>query len=68
MANATDEPASPAGTEPAGTIRGVLTDLSEVAEELPVSAARIEHVARLLDRLSEELTEAAAMLRGQPAP
>jgi hypothetical protein len=60
------EPAPPA--EPAGTIGGVLTDLSELAGELPISAARIEHVARLLERLSEELTEAAAMLRGQPAP
>ena len=51
--------------EPAGTISGVLTDLTEVAGELPVSAARIEHVARILDRLSEEIAEAAAMLRDQ---
>ena len=52
------------------TIGGVLTDLIEVAERFPVvPAAEVEATARILDRLSEELGEAAAMLRGrQPEP
>jgi hypothetical protein len=51
------------------TVGAVLTDLVEVAERLPVPAERAEETARILDRLSEEITEAAAMLRGTwPAP
>jgi hypothetical protein len=50
-------------TEPAGTIGGVLTDLAEVAERLPVPPDKAEAVARKLDRLAEEITEAAGMLR-----
>jgi hypothetical protein len=55
-------PANPAVTA-TQTIGGVLTDLVEVAERLPVPPAEIEHTARILDRLSEELAEAAGMLR-----
>lgn len=51
----------------AATIGGVLTDLVEVAGRLPVPADQIEHTARILDRLAEELAEAAALLR-QTAP
>ena len=45
------------------TIGGVLTDLLEVAERLPVPADHTERIARILDRLAEELGEAAALLR-----
>jgi hypothetical protein len=66
MANPTDQPASPAAA--VATIGGVLTDLAEVAAQLPVPAPEIEHVARILDRLSEEIAEAAAMLRSAATP
>jgi hypothetical protein len=45
------------------TVAGVLTDLVEIAERLPVHPDQTEHTARILDRLAEELAEAAAMLR-----
>lgn len=54
--------------EAAQTIGGVLTDLVEVAETLPVPADEIERVARILDRLSEEIAEAAGMLRAALRP
>jgi hypothetical protein len=44
-------------------IGGVVTDLVEVAGRLPVPADQAERVASILDRLSEELAEAAGMLR-----
>jgi hypothetical protein len=50
----------------AETISGVLTDLGEVADQLAsgeVSGFTSERNARILDRLAEELGEAAAMLR-----
>jgi len=57
-----------AEVEAVATVGSVLTDLVEVAERLPVPADQAEPVARILDRLSEEITEAAAMLRGaEPA-
>jgi hypothetical protein len=46
------------------TVGGVLTDLVEVAERLPVPPGQADATARILDRLSEEIAEAAAMLRG----
>jgi hypothetical protein len=53
----------------AETISGVLTDLGEVAGQLassePVTGFTAERNARILDRLAEELGEAAAMLRAQ---
>jgi hypothetical protein len=60
--------ASPAhGQNPAieaiETVGGVVTDLVEVAELLPVPASEAERVAQILDRLSEELAEAAGLLR-----
>jgi hypothetical protein len=45
------------------TVGGVLTDLVELAKRLPVPAGQAEATARILDRLAEEITEAAAMLR-----
>jgi len=45
------------------TVGGVLIDLTEVAERLPVRPDQIEKTARILDRLAEEISEAAAMLR-----
>jgi len=45
------------------TVGGVLTDLVEVAERLPVPPGQAETVARILDRLAEEIGEAAALLR-----
>jgi hypothetical protein len=51
------------------TIAGVLTDLIEIAERFPVPPDQAEATARILDRLSEEIGEAAEMLRGrQPGP
>jgi hypothetical protein len=50
------------------TVGGVLTDLVEVAEQLPVPPEQAEATARILDRLAEEITEAAGMLRGVTAP
>jgi len=50
------------------TVGAVLTDLVEVAERLPVPADQAEATARILDRLAEEITEAAGMLRGATAP
>jgi len=49
------------------TVGGVLTDLVEVAELLPVPPDQAEATARILDRLAEEITEAAGMLRGTSA-
>ena len=45
------------------TVGSVLTDLVEVAEGLPVRLDQAEATARILERLSEELTEAAELLR-----
>ena len=45
------------------TVGSAVTDLVEVAEMLPVPASETERVAKILDRLSEELAEAAGMLR-----
>jgi hypothetical protein len=64
-----DPPTTPAPEVAAvQTVGGVLTDLVEVAERLPVPPEQAEATARILDRLSEEITEAAAMLRGVTAP
>jgi hypothetical protein len=49
--------------EAVATMGGVLTDLVELAQRLPVPADQAEIAARILDRLAEEITEAAAMLR-----
>jgi hypothetical protein len=49
------------------TVGSAVTDLVEVAEMLPVPASDTERVARMLDRLSEELAEAAGMLRQSAA-
>jgi hypothetical protein len=46
------------------TVGGVLTDLVGLAERLPVPPGQAEETARILDRLSQEISEAAAMLRG----
>ena len=46
-------------TQAAGTVRGVLDDLTG----LRVTASRAEHSADILDRLAAELGEAAALLR-----
>ena len=45
------------------TVGGVLTDLVEVAERLPVPPAQARDVAQILDRLAEEIGQAAGMLR-----
>jgi hypothetical protein len=54
--------------EAAQTIGGVLTDLVEVAGQLPVAPDRAEAVARKLDRLAQEIAEAAGMLRAALRP
>ena len=53
-------PGQPEATE---TLRGVMTDLLELVNVMPVPAGQAEASARILDRLAEEITEAAAMLR-----
>jgi hypothetical protein len=54
-------------TTAADTISGVLTDLREVADQLasgqPVTGFTAELNARILDRLAEEIAEAASLLR-----
>jgi hypothetical protein len=55
-------PSNPA-IEAIETVGGVVTDLVEVAELLPVPASEAERVAKILDRLSEELAEAAGLFR-----
>ena len=45
------------------TVRAAAADLGEVADLLPVPPEQVEAKARILDRLSEELAEAAGMLR-----
>ena len=66
MANPTDQPARNPEVTAVQTLGGVLTDLVEIAGQMPVPAGQIDHVARILDRLSEEIAEAAAMLRQVP--
>jgi hypothetical protein len=53
--------------EAVATVGGILTDLVEVAERLPVRADQVEPVARILDRLGQEISEAAAMIRATNA-
>jgi hypothetical protein len=50
------------------TVGGVITDLVEVAERLPVQPGQSEQIARILDRLSEEIAAAAGQLRAAAAP
>jgi hypothetical protein len=46
----------------------VTAELVSVAERLPVPADKAEETARILDRLSEELAEAAGMIRVAATP
>jgi hypothetical protein len=50
--------------EARATVTGVLTDLLEVSEQMPVRADQAEATARIFDRLGEEISEVAAMIRG----
>lgn len=50
-------------TEAAGTIEGVITDLTRLVTWMPVSQAQCQAAADILDRLATELTEAATLLR-----
>jgi hypothetical protein len=63
-------PAADVEAEAAATVGSVLTDLVEVAGRLPVPPGQAEPVAQILDRLAEEISEAAGMIRwiagGQP--
>jgi hypothetical protein len=47
----------------AETIGGVLTDLVELSERIPARPDQAEAIARILDRLSEEIAEAAGLVR-----
>ena len=53
------------------TVRAAAADLGEVVARLPVVPGQVEAQARILDRLSQELAEAAGLLRrsasGEPA-
>ncbi len=72
MANPTDQASSTGRPErnpevtAIETIGAVLTDLVAIAGQLPVPGGRTEQIARILDRLAEEIAEAAAMLRQVP--
>jgi hypothetical protein len=50
------------------TIGGVISDLVTVAERLPVTPDQVEQVARMLDRLAGEISEAARMFRATREP
>ena len=50
-------------TQAAGTVRGVLDDLTR----LPITASRAGQTAAILDRLATELGEAAVLLRSLPS-
>jgi len=50
------------------TIGGVISDLVTLAERLPVAPDQVEPVARILDRLAEEISEAARMFRATREP
>jgi len=63
MSDHVTRPAENPEAEVVETIGAVLTDLVEVAERLPVPPDQAERIARILDRLAEELGEAAALLR-----
>jgi hypothetical protein len=45
------------------TIKGVLIDLTVIAQQLPVGGERAEVVASMLSQLSGELAEVAEVLR-----
>lgn len=54
----------PPASEAAETLKGVLVDMTEVVSCLPdVAPGEAEATARILDRLSEETAEAAALVR-----
>jgi hypothetical protein len=54
--------ASP-GTRAAETLGGVISDLGEIAGRLPAQPGQAEAIAQLLDRLAQEVGEAARMVR-----
>jgi hypothetical protein len=59
-----DSPLPKSAPQVAGTIRGVIDDLSLMTQQLG-SGADAGKAARMLERLSRELSEAAQMLRVQ---
>jgi GntR family transcriptional regulator len=62
-----DHPAAPAH-DLRETVQQAITDLAEVAQWLPgVTPDEAGHAAAILERLSEETAEAAAMIRALPA-
>jgi hypothetical protein len=57
-------PAADVEVEAIATVGSVLTDLVEVSGRIPVRHAdQAEPIARILDRLAEEISEAAGMIR-----
>jgi len=56
-------PAPAPAVTPAGTISGVMTDLALIKGRLLIGPDRIERTASMLDQLSQELAEAAQVLR-----
>jgi hypothetical protein len=58
-----DDPTIDPAVTAVATVGGVLTDLVEIAERLPAPPDQCERTARILDRLSEEIGEAATLLR-----
>jgi hypothetical protein len=59
--------AAPADDLP-GTVQQAIADLAEVAQWLPgVTHDEVDRAAAALDRLAEEIAEAAAMVRALPA-
>jgi hypothetical protein len=57
----------PAAYDLQGTLEQALRDIADVKHRLPgVTVEKAEHAACVLDRLSEEIAEAAAMTRALP--
>jgi len=64
--SATAGPAGDTELRAIETVGGVITDLVGIAERLPVRHDELESIARILDRLSQEISEAATLLRAIP--
>ena len=49
-------------------VGGVITELVQIAERLPVRPGEADPAARILDRLAEQISEAAQLLRSAADP
>ncbi len=49
-------------------VGGVITELVQIAERLPLRPGEADPAARILDRLAEQISEAAQLLRSAADP